>query len=74
MDTHLIVGAYLRRPSKIAHQSLGEWFCNALDLNDNALRCIGSTHSAKDHILDKGYNNIGNLVPQLDKYNLAIGD
>ena len=61
----------MQRPAARIAEGLGEWFCNAMKLEDKSL-IYTTTREAKNRIISQGYNNIPNLSFHLKQYNRSV--
>jgi len=69
MDTNVITGIYLQRPTNLMALSLGEWFSRATKLGDKDLEHTASAFSAKEKILSRQYNTLPELTWVLNSFN-----
>jgi len=72
LDTFFIANYYLKRPVNIITMMMGEWFCRATGIDDPDLKTTASAWSAKELILQRGYNKISNLPELFDAFNLRM--
>ena len=68
LNKEVLMSIYLSRPRQIIAHGLGEWFTNALDLNDPVLSKMESV-PAMQYIANAGYDTIPHLAERLSSFN-----